>query len=68
MECWRLLHAIITAGADQNAKTWKKAALYFYSSMSHLMDFYRSNEENSLRRLKEKYSDEKKRNNGVERL
>jgi len=33
----------------------------FYSSMPHLMDFYRSNEENALRRLKEKYSDELKR-------
>jgi hypothetical protein len=29
--------------------------------MPHLMDFYRSNEENALRRLKEKYSDEMKR-------
>ena len=29
--------------------------------MPHLMDFYRSNEENALKRLKEKYSDEQKR-------
>ena len=29
--------------------------------MPHLMDFYRSNEDNALRRLKEKYSDEQKR-------
>ena len=56
----RLLHAIITTGAHLNAKKWKEAALSFYSSMHHLMDFYRSNEENTLRRLKKKYSDEQR--------
>jgi len=49
----RLLQAIITTGAHLNAKKWKEAALSFYSSMPHLMDFYR-NEDNALRRLKEK--------------
>ena len=29
--------------------------------MPHLMDFYRSNEDNALRTLKEKYSDEQER-------
>ena len=57
----RLLQAIITTGAHLNAKKWKETALSFYSSMPHLMDFYRSNEDNALRRLKEKYSDEMKR-------
>jgi len=57
----RLLHAIITTGAHLNAKKWKEAASSFYQSMPHLMDFYRSNEDNALRRLKEKYSDEMKR-------
>jgi len=57
----RLLDAIISTGAHLNAKKWKEAALTFYSSMPHLMDFYRSNEDNALRRLKEKYSDEQKR-------
>jgi len=57
----RLQHAIITTVAHLNAKKWKEAALSFYRSMPHLMYFYRSNEENALRRLKEKYSDEQKR-------
>jgi Mediator of RNA pol II transcription subunit 19 len=57
----RLLQAIITTGAHLNAKKWKDAALSFYSSMPHLMDIYRTNEESSIRRLKEKYSEEQKR-------
>ena len=42
-------------------KVEREAALSFYSSKPHLMDFYRSNEENALRRLKKKYSDKQKR-------
>jgi len=57
----RLLDAIISTEAHLNAKKWKEAALTFYSSMPHLMDFYRPNKDNALRRLKEKYSDEQKR-------
>jgi hypothetical protein len=57
----KLLDAIISTGAHLNAKKWKEAALTFYSSMPHLMDFYRSNEDSALRRLKERYSDEQKR-------
>jgi len=43
-----LLRAIITTGAHLNAKKWNEAALSFFSSKPHLMDFYRSNEENAL--------------------
>ena len=57
----RLLDAIISTGAYLNAKKWKEAALTIYSSMPHPMDFYKSDEDNALRRLKEKYSDEQKR-------
>ena len=56
-----LLRAIITTGAHLNAKKLNEAALSFFSSKPHLMDFYRSNEENAIRRLKEMYSDEQKR-------
>ena len=45
-----LLDAIISTVAHLNAKKWKEAALNFYGSMPHLMDFYRSNEDIALRR------------------
>ena len=41
-----------------DAKKWKEAVLTFCRSMPHLIEFYRSNEDNASRRLKKKYSDE----------
>jgi len=43
----RLLDAIISTGAHLNAKKWKEAALTFYNTMPHVIDFYRSNEDNN---------------------
>jgi hypothetical protein len=57
----RLLVSIITTGAHLNSKKWKEAAASFYSASQQFLDIFHANEENAVRRLKEKFSDEQRR-------
>ena len=57
----RLLIAIITTGAHLNTKKWREAAASFYSCSQTFIDVFNSNEDNAIRRLKEKFSEEQRR-------
>jgi hypothetical protein len=57
----RLLVAIITTGAHLNSKKWREAASSFYSASQQFIDIFNSNEDNAIRRLKEKFAEEQRR-------
>jgi hypothetical protein len=57
----RLLTAIITTGAHLNSKKWREAGASFYSASQPFLDIWHSDEDNALRRLKEKFTEEKTR-------
>jgi len=54
----RLLIAIITTGAHLSPKKWREAASSFNSCSQMFIDIFQANEENAIRRLKEKFTDE----------
>jgi len=54
----RLLIAIITIGAHLYAKKWREAASNFNACSQMFIDIFQANEENAIRRLKEKFTDE----------
>jgi hypothetical protein len=57
----RLLTAMITTGAHLNGKKWREAAVNFFAHSTAFQEIYRLNEDNAIRRLKEKFNEEQKR-------
>jgi len=57
----RLLTCIISCGAHLNRNKWKEVADNFFVSNSGHKDFYLSNPESYIRRVRDKFKDEYKR-------
>ena len=57
----KLLVAIMRIGAHLSPKKWRDTALSFYSCSQKFIDIFHANEENAIRRLKEKFAEEQKK-------